>query len=178
MNTNLACVLLLFCSNRTQDAAYRDSLEVWNMSGSSLRRYAVDACGNITQPYKNIQTIPYRQEDKRTVNRRRISGLERGALLGSMKVLKEEKCEYIFKITGKYPVLKGLEKEVRDTPSTTHLALSSRGRSYGGWSSEIFGARRELLQNALLAWTDGRNTESFLWRLHHNYTFFKMKKNQ
>jgi len=62
-------------------------------------------------------------------------------------------------------MLPNLTTVLTGLPERTLLALSSRGRSYGGYSSEIFGVERTLYGKVLALWTDGRNTESFVLRL-------------
>ena len=73
-------------------------------------------------------------------------------------------CKFIVKLTGKY-MLPGLATVVKRLPDTTLLALASRGHSYGGYSSEVFGVEAQLFKRALAFWADGRNTESFVHRL-------------
>ena len=65
---------------------------------------------------------------------------------------------------GKYTPQK-MKEAVASLPNRTMLALSSRGMSYGGYSSELFGMDRILLQHSLNLWTDVRNTESFVARM-------------
>lgn len=179
MNLAGTCVLLLICSNRsaTTDIAYQRSLEVWNenSNASETKVYATDSCGTIATPFKNIRSIRYAQPSQPTHNRRRLSGFERLAMLASLDRLKKDNCDFVIKVTGKYP-LPSIKREIERAPKSAALLLSSRGESYGGWSSEIFGAKRELLTTSLLAWKDKRNTESFVERLRINHTFHIMHK--
>ena len=96
-------------------------------------------------------------------------------MLASLDRLEKDNCDVVIKVTGKYP-LPSIKREIERAPKNATPLLSSRGKSYGGWSSEVFGAKRELLKASLLAWTDKRNTESFVERLRANHTFHVMHK--
>ena len=178
MNLAGTCVLLLLCSNRsaTTDIAYRRSLEVWNENSNATKTkvYATDSCGTIAAPFQHIRSIRYSQPSEPTHNRRRISGFERLAMLASLDRLEKDNCDIVIKVTGKYP-LPSIKREIERAPKNAALLLSSRGKSYGG-CSEVFGAKRELLKASLMAWTDKRNTESFVERLRANHTFHVMHK--
>ena len=73
-------------------------------------------------------------------------------------------CNFLIKVTGKYTPL-NLAHVIKTLHNNTLLALSSRGHSYGGYASELFGIERNFLGKALDLWTDKRNTESFLERI-------------
>lgn len=154
-----ACIVLHMCAT-FHDYTY--SLKFWSEQKNKLRIFGVDGCSNYTIP---VQRLLYQQYYKPTHNRFRISHLERAQMEASLQQLPGN-CSFIVKLTGKY-MLPALATTIQALPNNTLLALSARGKSYGGYSSELFGVNRLLYKNALAFWTDGRNTESFVSRLHN-----------
>ena len=153
------CLVLHMCASFFD---YNASLEFWsNQPSEYVRIFGIDGCVNHSIP---VPRIPYVQKVKPSHNRFKISNFERLQLLAVSKHLPND-CDFVVKLTGKY-MLPTMMSVVKRISNRTLLALSSRGESYGGIASEVFGMNRALLIKMLALWTDGRNTESFVQRAY------------
>tara|TARA_B100000683_G_C12507292_1_gene559527 strand:+ start:1789 stop:2238 length:450 start_codon:yes stop_codon:yes gene_type:complete len=96
-----------------------------------------------------------------------LSPYEQAQMNAVLQSAKPE-CSAIGKLTGKYfadKLVSELERyatklDTDDPPPL--LGLQSRGKQYGGYSSELFVIHRRLLESQIQLWPRGMNTERFL----------------
>ena len=151
------CIVLHMCAPFHD---YSNSLSFWSKQ-HNISAFGVDGCSNASFP-NGVKRLPYVQR-KPPIPRSSVSALEREQMRASCRGLPKF-CVYVIKLTGKYS-LPSLSKAVESLPDATVLALSRRGKSYGGYSSEFFLAERRFYSACLSLWTDDGNTEKFVSRM-------------
>ena len=165
MLLNGVCVVLHMCSHFTN---YSKAINFWQSRTLPLRVFAVDSCRDTLSIHddmfnRNLKHIHYKQAMPISHSRFKISELERDQMQSALRLLPTN-CTFVVKLTGKY-MPDNIHLSIASLPNQTMLALSSRGPSYGGYSSELFGMDRILFERSLNLWTDRRNTESFVERV-------------
>ena len=143
----------------------RRLLVVVHGDNEGRRVFAIDSCGGDARyglEPSHVKVLPFRQDAPPTHSRFVISQLERQQMQAAARDLPSD-CRFVVKLTGRYTPT-GIWDALGALKNGTVLALSSRGSSYGGYASELFGMDRHLLSHSL--WTDKRNTESFVQRVY------------
>lgn len=157
------CVVLFTCL-RANGPNYKSPIDFYSREIPSSNQFHIDCINWSTQ----IRHIEYIQLDVPSFRNHRgtyFSKMEMKQLITVVKNLPEH-CEFIYKITGKYEIVDFWKIITRINHRTTQLVVQgARRHSFWGWSSEVFGSSRNLLNAMLMDISLSHNTERFVLKV-------------